>query len=124
MASQLTRTWLSSCSTGAQKSAILAEAGIVDEDIDREAGAFGGIVNLLRRGGVVEVGGDDADLGSLAAELGGQRLQTVFAARGEDELAPCPASSRARATPIPALAPVTSAHLPLKSCVFAIAVPS
>jgi hypothetical protein len=36
-------------------------------------------------------------------------------------LAPWLASSRANATPMPALAPVTSAHLPLKSCVFAIA---
>src|ERR1039458_2344278 len=37
-------------------------------------------------------------------------------------LAPCFASSRANAAPIPELAPVTSAHLPLKSCVLAIAV--
>jgi hypothetical protein len=66
--------------------AVEAEAGVVDEDVNGEASAHGCVVELLRRGGVVEVGWDDADFGSLPAEFGGEGFKAVCAASGEDEL--------------------------------------
>ena len=44
------------------KCAEVAEASVVDEDVDEEARALGGVEDLLRRGGIVEVGDDDAGL--------------------------------------------------------------
>jgi hypothetical protein len=67
------------------KGSELAKAGVVDENVDGNSGAFSGVVNLLRGGWVVEVGNDDADFGSLACKFGGQRFEAVFAACGEDE---------------------------------------
>jgi len=52
----------------------LAEAGVVDEDVDFEAGGLGCFVNLLRRSGIVEVGCNDPDICTLTRELGGQGI--------------------------------------------------
>ena len=80
------------------------------------------VVDLLRRGWVVEVGYDDADLGSAALQIRQQGSLAGSSRRAvRMSFAPWPASSRARAAPIPELAPVTNAHLPLNSFVFAIA---
>ena len=63
----------------------LAEAGVVDEDVDFKACAFRGVVNFLRGGGIVEVGGDGANLSSLAGEFGGQSVEAILAARRENQ---------------------------------------
>ena len=44
------------------ESAVLAKPGVVDEDVNGKARSLGGIVDLLRRVGIVEVGGDDPNL--------------------------------------------------------------
>ena len=66
--------------------AILAKAGVVDEDVDGKTRAFGGVVDLLRRGRIVEVGGDDPDLGPRGSKFLGQGIQAVLAAGGENQL--------------------------------------
>ena len=49
--------------------AVVAETSVVDEDVDRDACALGRVVDLLRRIGRVQVGGDDAD---FRVEFGGE----------------------------------------------------
>ncbi len=99
------------------KRAELAQACVIDEDVDGKSRAFSGIVNLLRRCGVVEVCNDDADFGSLANSAASASRRSLRRAV-RMSLAPWPASSRARATPIPALAPVDEGPFALEvSCV-------
>ena len=63
----------------------LAEAGVVDENVDGDSGAFGRGEDLFRRGWIVQVGDDDAHLGSFGSEFGGKGFEPVPAAGGEDE---------------------------------------
>ena len=66
--------------------ALDAEAGVVDEVVDRQPG--GGDVGQQpsRRGRVREVGGEEVNGNAvLRPELGGERLQPVGPARGEDQ---------------------------------------
>ena len=65
--------------------AVLAEAGVVDEDVDGEPGTLGRVVDLLRRGGIVEVRDDDAGFNALGGEFGGERFRALCAAGGQDE---------------------------------------
>ncbi len=58
-------------------------------------GAFGGVVDLLRRGRIVQVGDNDARFGSLCAEFSRQRLQPFPAPRGQDQFC-APAGQFAR----------------------------
>ena len=48
-------------------------------------GALGGGENLLRRGGIVEVGDDDTRFDFFGGEFGGEGLKAVKTARSEDE---------------------------------------
>ena len=67
------------------ESAVLAEAGVVDEDVDNEAGTLSGGEDLLRRGWIVEVSDHDACLGAIGGEVGGEGFEAIAAARGQDE---------------------------------------
>ena len=89
MASQLTRNLAHLLVDGVGlKRSVLAEAGIVDQNIDGEAGALGGIVKLLRRGRIVEVGDNRADFGSPGFQFPGEDIEPVFAACGENRALP------------------------------------
>ena len=62
----------------------LAEAGVVDEDVDFETGAFRGLVDLSWGSGIVEVCGNDTDFCSLGRELCSQGIEAILAARREN----------------------------------------
>lgn len=69
------------------KLAEVAEAGVVDEDVDGDSGGFCGVVELLGRVGESEVGGEDADLdGEPGADAIGEGFEAIGAAGGEDEV--------------------------------------
>ena len=70
----------------------LTEAGVVDEDVDDEAGFLSGGEDLLRSGWVVEVGNDDSRVDMPSGEFGGEGLEAIAATRGEDEF--CAACSQ------------------------------
>ena len=67
------------------ESAVLAEAGVVDENVDDESCALSGGEDLLGSSRIVEVGNDDARLGGLGGELGGEGFEAIAAARSEDK---------------------------------------
>ncbi len=65
--------------------AVLAEAGVIDENVDDEPGAFGGAIDVLGREWIVQVRDHDAGFNVLRGELGGERFKALPAPRGEDE---------------------------------------
>ena len=61
------------------------------------------------RGGFGEVGGEDMDLDAVA-QLGGERIEAIRPAGGEDQVRGPPSPARGRSlSPSPAEAPVMSA---------------
>ena len=58
---------------------------VVDENVDDESCALSGGEDLLGSSRIVEVGNDDARLGGLGGELGGEGFEAIAAARSEDK---------------------------------------
>jgi hypothetical protein len=103
------------------KYAELAQARIVDEDIDAKAGAFCRVVDLLRRGGIVEVR-DNADFGSLpASKLRRKGIEAVFAACRENELGAMRSQFARQRNPDACAGPGDQRPFALEVLVFAIA---
>ena len=73
------------------ENAKLAEAGVIDEDIDGDSRALGGVVNLLRRFRIAQVGYDNADFGSTRCKFLCERFKAIPATCREDQFcsAPC-----------------------------------
>ena len=72
---------------GAEKFAILPEAGIVDQDIHLQAGSLGRIEDLLRRLGKSKVGDNHLGLdGILAAQPLCQQIEPLAAAGSEHQV--------------------------------------
>ena len=89
------------------------DAGIVDEDVDLAACAASVCgTSSSTCGAVGEVAGQDV---GAVAELGGQRLERLAARAGEADDRALGVKRRAMAPPMPPLAPVTSARLPVSS---------
>ena len=66
-----------------------AETGVIDQEFDFEFFRGGEIVDLLRSFGLGEVGGADFDLDIMGGlQLGGDLLQAIGAAGGEDQVRP------------------------------------
>jgi len=85
------------------------EAGVVDEDVDRLARALGRLEQRERRVRLGEVERDRGDLDPV------RRLELLGEGRAvRTRSAPAFASCLAKLTPIPLLAPVTSAVRPLR----------
>ena len=69
----------------AMKGPVMAMAGVVHEDVDGDAGALGGVVNLLRRGRIKEIRDHDSRLSSFRSKIGSKRIKPLAPPRREDE---------------------------------------
>ena len=125
IASQLTRTWLNSCVISLwvkapywPRPALLIRMSTHRPAPSVASKIFCGAAESFRSAATMRTSVPLA----LSSPANASSRSTLRAVRMS--LAPRLGSSLASAAPIPALAPVTSAHLPLKSCVFAIANPS
>ena len=68
------------------KTAVVAQAGVVDEDFDGDTSGSKLIVNRVGRAGIVQIGRDYTYFRARAAQLGGKRFKPVASARGQNKI--------------------------------------
>ena len=88
------------------------DAGIGDQDVELFHFGFGVGHQLLDRVLVGEIARQHMHAG---AEFGGERIERLRRVPESATVAPCACSARAISPPMPPLAPVTSAVLPVRS---------
>ena len=89
-----------------------ADAGVVDQHVDRAEGVVGARHHVLDLLAVGDVGGYRECLSAVVGDRACPRFEPVRASSGQHHPAAAPSSSLAVAAPMPALAPVTMATPP------------